>query len=417
MMKTLDLTPKELIQSDPNSLYQMALQLRSGDGVHQNLVCARRFFGFVALYGHAASTYMIGLMNAKGEGGSKHLTRALMWFRLAVELNEPCARAQVERLSGKLTPHLLKRVDIWVTHAYQVQKKFAKVAKEIDWEAEAYLGCKIFEGIGAEPDPKLALHWLLPAATRDYADAQVILAKAYAYGIGVISNPSEAKRMFRLAASQEHIEAHFEWAHFLEQHSVDRATRIEAVELYDTAARFGHLKSQVRLGQLFRQAEANSIDESDRLPDSKIPAQRGPAVYKKSHSPNLVCSFRYVRMAAEQGHVESQFELGQMYAQGVGTIQNFEEAVKFFELAAQQGHAKAQFNLAFMIARGQGTEENSQKSYEWYTISHLCGYQIASQSMAVAAKKITSKEVELANWRAESFVHQLCDRIDDSYSH
>jgi TPR repeat protein len=122
-------------------------------------------------------------------------------------------------------------------------------------------------------------------------------------------------------------------------------------------------------------------------------------------------------MAAEQGHVESQFELGQMYAQGVGTTQNFEEAVRFFELSAQKGHAKAQFNLAFMIARGQGTEENFQKAYEWYTISHLCGYQIASQTMAAAAKKITAKEVELANWRAESFVHQLADHIADSYSH
>ncbi len=406
-MRPSDLTPDNLLKAEPEVLYQKALRWRNGDGVAQDLHSARRLFGFVALYGHSASRYMLGLMNAKGEGGEKNPVRALMWFRLAAGRDEPRAAAQIQRLSSELKPAEVKQAQAWVAEGDRARQSFVRVRRDEDREAMAFLGRCVFEGVGAEPDPELAVHWLRPAATGDDPDAQRLMAIAYAYGRGVARDPEEAQRLFRLAASQDHIEAHYEWAHFLEQQVRDRTARIQAVELYDIAARHGHLKSQLRLGQLFRDADAEAIG----LPDAEgDPAAQGPRrklAYKHSHSPNLVCALKYFSMAAEQGHVESQFELGQMYAQGLGTPQRFEDAVKWYERAAQQGHAKAQFNLAFMMSHGQGVEENLLKAYEWYRISHLCGYDIARQSMEVIKKKLSPGEVEMADWRADSFMHRL----------
>lgn len=411
-MKPADFTLDNLLKIEPEVLYQRALRWRNGDEVLQDLRSARRLFGFVALYGHSASRYMLGLMNDKGEGGEKNSVRALMWFRLAAGRDEPRATAQIQRLSSELKPAEVRQAQALVVEGDHVRQSFSRVRREADGEAMSFLGRCVFEGVGAEPDPELALNWLRPAASQDDPHAQLLLAIAYAYGQGVASDPDEAQRLFRLSASQDHVEANYEWAKFLEQQLHDRSARIKATELYDIAARHGHLKSQLRLGQLFREAEVGARAPAEASGDSENQGPRKKLVYKHSHSPNLVCALQYFSMAAKQGHVESQFELGQMYAQGLGTPQRFEDAVAWFERAAKQGHAKAQFNLAFMISHGQGVEESLLKAYEWYRISYLCGYAIAKQSMEVAKKKLSPGEVEMADWRADSVIHRLKERTD-----
>lgn len=51
------------------------------------------------------------------------------------------------------------------------------------------------------------------------------------------------------------------------------------------------------------------------------------------------------RLAAGQGDVHAQYNLGLMYANGTGVPQDYNEAAKWFRLAAEQGHASAQYNL------------------------------------------------------------------------
>jgi len=411
-MKPADFTLDNLLKVEPEVLYQRALRWRHGDKLPQDLRSARRLFGFVALYGHAASRYMLGLMNDKGEGGEKNSVRALMWFRLAAGRDEPRAAAQIQRLSSELKPAEVRQAQALVVEGDHARRSFSRVRHEADAETLSFLGRCVFDGVGAEPDPELALNWLRPAAAQDDPQAQLLLAIAYAYGQGITSDPEQAQRLFRLAASQDHVEANYEWAKFLEQQRHDRSARITAIELYDVAARHGHLKSQLRLGQLFREAEVDVRAPADVSGDPPAQGPRKKLVYKHSHSPNLVCALQYFSMAAEQGHVESQFELGQMYAQVLGTPQRFEDAVVWFERAAKQGHAKAQFNLAFMVAHGQGVEENLLKAYEWYRISYLCGYAIAKQSMEVAKKKLSPGEIDMADWRADSFMHRLDEPAD-----
>jgi TPR repeat protein len=406
-MRPSDLDLNKLLNAEPDALYQQALRLRNGDGVVQDLHRARRLLGLVALHGHAAARYLLGLMNAKGEGGEKNPVRALMWFHLAAGRDEPRAAAQIQRWSAELLPAQVRQAQAWVVEGEHARKRFSAVRREQDWEAMAMLGHCVFNGVGAEPDHELALVWLRPAATRDEPQAQLLLAIACAYGLGTQQDTGEAQRLFRLAASQDLVEANYEWARFLEQHTHERPSRIKAIELYDIAARHGHLQAQLRLGQLFKGGEADTVDAGQLSKDASSTGAAKKLTYKPSHSPNLVCALQYFSMAAAQGHVESQFELGQMYAQGLGTIQRFDQAVIWYERAAQQGHARAQFNLAFMVTHGQGVEENLLKAYEWYRISHLCGYSLAKKSMEVTAKKLSPGEVEMADWRADSFVHRL----------
>ena len=95
-----------------------------------------------------------------------------------------------------------------------------------------------------------------------------------------------------------------------------------------------------------------------------------------------------------------------MYAQGMGTKQDFAQAAHWYREAAAQGHAKAQFNLGFLHSHGQGVDQDYAKAYEWYAISEASGYAIAKQNRDYIARKLTPEERELAQWRADSFRHR-----------
>lgn len=51
---------------------------------------------------------------------------------------------------------------------------------------------------------------------------------------------------------------------------------------------------------------------------------------------------KWYRLAAKQGHVDAQFNLGWMYSKGQGVPQDNKTAVKWWKLAAEQGDAEAQ---------------------------------------------------------------------------
>ena len=71
---------------------------------------------------------------------------------------------------------------------------------------------------------------------------------------------------------------------------------------------------------------------------------------------------RWFRLAAEQGDASAQFNLGGMYANGEGVLEDDTEAVRWFRLAAEQGHAGAQSSLGFMYDYGQGILEDEAEA-------------------------------------------------------
>ena len=63
---------------------------------------------------------------------------------------------------------------------------------------------------------------------------------------------------------------------------------------------------------------------------------------------NQIEAARQTRKAAEQGNAKAQAILGFMYAEGRGVAKENAEAVKWFLMAAEQGDITAQFNLGTM---------------------------------------------------------------------
>jgi TPR repeat protein len=78
---------------------------------------------------------------------------------------------------------------------------------------------------------------------------------------------------------------------------------------------------------------------------------------------------RWYLRAAEQGHAASQAALGLAYEQGRGVPRNYAEAARWYRAGADQGQVEAQFRLGQMYERGYGVAQDNTLAYVWFTLA------------------------------------------------
>lgn len=77
-----------------------------------------------------------------------------------------------------------------------------------------------------------------------------------------------------------------------------------------------------------------------------------------------------------------QYRIGKMYASGLGTEQNNEQAAYWFSQAAEANHKCAQYSLAGLYRRGRGVEQNDIRAFSLYRSSANQGNPYASLELA-----------------------------------
>ena len=90
---------------------------------------------------------------------------------------------------------------------------------------------------------------------------------------------------------------------------------------------------------------------------------------------------------AEQGDAGAQSNLGVMYTNGQGVLQDDEEAVKWYKEAAEQGHAGAQSNLGISYANGQGVPQDDGEAVKWFREAAEQGHAGAQSNLGVMYDK------------------------------
>lgn len=93
---------------------------------------------------------------------------------------------------------------------------------------------------------------------------------------------------------------------------------------------------------------------------------------------------------AEKGDVRAQYNLGLLYASGLGVAHDYQAALKWHRMAAKQGHAGAQNELAQMYAKGQGVPQDNVRAYVWYTVA-------AESSVGGSKNEITKDRDRIAS--------------------
>ncbi|MFT5729367.1 MAG: TPR repeat protein [Desulforhopalus sp.] len=100
----------------------------------------------------------------------------------------------------------------------------------------------------------------------------------------------------------------------------------------------------------------------------------GVAAYQSGDVPLAVKEFR---ASADEGHSDSQFNLGLMYEQGIGVGKDEKEAVIWYLKAAQQGNSNAQYNLAVLYENGRGCDVDFKEAHRWYREAVMKGDGLA----------------------------------------
>ena len=104
--------------------------------------------------------------------------------------------------------------------------------------------------------------------------------------------------------------------------------------------------------------------------------------------------------AAEQGYARAQDNLGWMYNNGWGVLEDYAEAARWFRAAAEQGYALAQNNLGLMYFKGHGVPQDYAKAHMWYNIGATNGDNIARARRESIVPLMTSTDLSEAQRRA-----------------
>lgn len=139
-------------------------------------------------------------------------------------------------------------------------------------------------------------------------------------------------------------------------YAYNKGDYIEAIQIWRPLAQEGNIEAQYFLGEMYVRSHTLPRDINEAI--------------------------SWWRRAAHKGHAASQVKLGKLYATGYGVKQDFDEAHKWYSKAAQQGGAIAQYNLASFYELGRSGMVNQKLAAYWFERAAKQGLTLAELKIA-----------------------------------
>jgi TPR repeat protein len=168
---------------------------------------------------------------------------------------------------------------------------------------------------------------------------------------------------------------------------------------------------------LVKQAEAGDVDAQFRLGSYYDSLDRT--------TEHQELAFKWMLMAAEQGHAAAQADVAHHYRMGTGVKSDLKEAVKWYTRAAEQGDPAGSFGLGRMYYRGHGVEQNYNRARELYEEAAKSGHASAQAALGYMLDNglgTQSDDVEALKWyilasenwhTANNYVYFMSKKMDE----
>lgn len=108
-------------------------------------------------------------------------------------------------------------------------------------------------------------------------------------------------------------------------------------------------------------------------------------------------------MAAEQGHIAAQTNLGVIYYEGRGVARDHPEAAKWYRKAAEQGNAEAQYNIGQMYNFGHGVPHDLMRAYMYFSLAAAVEEPDATVEKRKVADILTAQQIAEAGRLVEEW--------------
>ena len=141
----------------------------------------------------------------------------------------------------------------------------------------------------------------------------------------------------------------------------------EALRLFRSEAEQGNALAMYDLGRMWADGLGVEAD-----PDAAV------EWYRKALNAFLSAE----KKLPERKKTYLQYRIGKMYLAGLGTEQNYETAATWLDRAAEKSHKYAQYTLAGLYAKGQGMEKDLKRAFSLYHASAIQGNPYASYELA-----------------------------------
>jgi len=328
-----------------------------------------------AALGNDSARSNIAALYVRGDGVPRDLAMAAQWLRPLAEGGDAAAQFQLAallRLAGEREESVG-----WISRAADLGNPWA----------QAGMGVRQYDGIGAARDLTLAFQWYRRAATgRTLADQPYILdLMAAVPPAREVARPFAAsqwlKRVFDpdaadlAAALAAYAAADYDLALDLlggladsniPQAITTLATMLDqglgvtsdpegALALLRHAAELGDAEAQYRLAMAYLRSSTLARDEETAV--------------------------TWLQAAAGQGHALAAYNLGVLSLSRTATPADPQAAAAHFRLAAEAGITLAQYNLALIYARGEGVGRDLAKARDW--MAAAAGQGLAEAQFAV----------------------------------
>ena len=221
-------------------------------------------------------------------------------------------------------------------------------------------------------------------------DAMYQLSLLYEKGQGVQKNPAEAMRLLKQSAQMGNDKAAVKLGNLYYSGKGDvEKSYPDAFKMFKMAADKGNFTAQYNVGLMLEQGIGDVSQ------------------------PNPVQAFQYYLKSGNQGYYLAQNALGRMYVEGIGTTQNYTRGMGWYRLAADQGHVDSQIKLAdlFSNLNVKGLPFNLAYAHVYYNVvAAYAGSPYREQAIDARdklIKKMQVKDIQAAqqiaqNWRKKS---------------
>ena len=221
-----------------------------------------------------------------------------------------------------------------------------------------------------EQNPEKAVQWYKQAANEGDINAQLFLAAAYLYGMGVKKNTDTASRYYIDAAKNGNAIAQYTLAeHFMSsRHAANN--KLGLIWLAKSAAN-GNPKALTKLGTLYLTGKAVTKESKKGLELLQQAAAQGyvPAMLELGsdalNQGDTAKALTWLNKAADSHDAEAYLQLGRAYLQEKSPLYDPKNGFLWTLKAAQDGLTSAKKDLAALYQKGIGVEVNQSLADEW----------------------------------------------------
>ena len=146
----------------------------------------------------------------------------------------------------------------------------------------------------------------------------------------------------------------------------------EAVKSLKESEQGGSNSSDISKNRIEISEQENSVstDNSDPL-NSGLAKKSDTVSISEPENDNSgsvqVETFSQLLGKAESGEAVSQFKVAGIYESGSDEVpQNLLEAARWYRMAAEQNHSQSQYNLGMMYQSGHGVGEDANEANKWF---------------------------------------------------